>query len=247
VTAISGKTFFREWKKNLRKMFEETDTILILGLSALLVFFLKEGFLEQLKDERDGLVAAQHEYLEENALFNIRFDAWKLKQETAYGQSDEKESKRKRVRSRESTRVTTPDTTLQASLASLEEGRELVRKQCEIEKDLSLATIRTEERDTEFQNTCDGLADAYKFTQTQGATKATEIERVRTRIDFLTKNVSKKETETETTLQQSRRFSEEVSRFCDTLTTFIFRTLLILSIVSLVAKLVGKDETVNSE
>lgn len=78
MTAISRNTFFRDWKRHLRKMFEERDTILILGLSGLLVFFVKEGFLEQIKDERAGLVAAQHEYLVENALFNLRFDVWKL-------------------------------------------------------------------------------------------------------------------------------------------------------------------------
>jgi hypothetical protein len=230
VTATSRNTSFREWKRHLRKMFEERDTILILGLSGLSVFFLKEGFLEQIKDDREGLVAAQHEYLQENALFNLRFEVWKLKQE----------------RAKESAGVTPPNKTLEASVATLDEERELLRRRCEIEKDLSLATIRSEEQEKEFQEACDRLADAYKFTPKQDATAAAEIERVQSNIDLIAKKVSTAEIETETILQRSRKDSEGVSHFYDTLTTFIFRTLLILSCVSLVAKLVGKDEAADS-
>lgn len=115
--------------------------------------------------------------------------------------------------------MTTPDKTLQASLASLDEERELLRRRCEIKKDLSLATIQTEEQDKRFQKACDALADVYKFTRRQGAPTATEIEYVRTRIDLVTKKVSETETETEAILQQSRRDSEGVSHFYDTLTT----------------------------
>ena len=227
MTATFGRTFFSAWKKQLRETINARDTIIILGVAGLLVFFLKEGFLEEIRDQRDGLIAAQHEFVEQTALFNLRLETWKLGRDARERSAEKKPA----------------DKELETALPILTDAQALLRKRVEINDDLSLATIRTEEREKKFENARNQLVDVFTFKPGEHDTAQEKVSQVQRNIDLVIRHIAEASKRGEESLQQSRKNSNSESEFYDILTKFIFRTLLILTCLSAVARIVGAKES----